>query len=53
MVAYTTIINSIFAILIAVALYTVSSKADGAFLLNLLYYVIITPVITVVLTKVM
>lgn len=53
MVAYTTIINSIFAILIAVALYTASSKADGAFLLNLLYYVIITPVITVVLTKVM
>ena len=53
MVAYTTIINSIFAILIAAALFAARNEADGYFLLNLLYYIIITPIITVVLTKVM
>ena len=53
MMAYTTIINSIFAILIAAALFAARDGADGHFLLNLLYYIIITPIITVVLTKVM
>ena len=53
---YTVAINSVFAILIA-AVYLLggvkSGTADPEFLLNLLFYIIITPIITVTLTKMM
>lgn len=56
MMGYTVAINSIFAILIA-ATYLFgnvkSGSADSTFLLNLLFYIIITPIITVTLTKMM
>lgn len=50
MVAYTTIINAVFSVLIAAAFFF---TASNAFLLNLLFYIIITPVITVTLNKIM
>lgn len=50
MVAYTTIINAVFTILIAAAFFF---TASNTFLLNLLFYIIITPVITVTLNKIM
>lgn len=49
-------INAVFAILIAAAFFfggVNSGTADNAFLLNLLFYIIITPIITVTLTKMM
>ena len=50
MVLYTTIINAVFSVLIATAfLFT----ASDAYLLNLLFYIIITPIITVTLNKIM
>lgn len=54
MVLYTTLINAIFSVLIAAMLF-VSSRGSitNEFLLNLIYYIIITPVITVTLTKIM
>ena len=54
MVLYTTLINAIFAVLIAASLF-VSARGSitNEFLLNLIYYIIITPVITVTLTKIM
>ena len=56
MMGYTVAINSVFAILIA-AVYLLggvkSGTADPEFLLNLLFYIIITPIITVTLTKMM
>lgn len=50
MVAYTTIINAVFTILIAAAFFF---TASNIFLLNLLFYIIITPIITVTLNKIM
>ena len=50
MVFYTTIINSVFAVLIATAFFF---TASDAYLLNLLFYIIITPIITVTLNKIM
>lgn len=50
MVAYTTIINAVFTILIAAAFFF---TASNTFLLNLLFYIIITPIITVTLNKIM
>lgn len=56
MMGYTVAINSVFAIMIA-ATYLFgnvkSGTADSTFLLNLLFYIIITPIITVTLTKMM
>lgn len=52
MVIYTTIINAIFAVLIAAALFT-SNGVTNTFLLNLIFYIIITPIITVTLNKIM
>ena len=56
MTAYTTAINAVFALLIA-ATYLFggvkSGSVDNTFLLNLLFYIIITPIITVTLTKMM
>jgi ATP-binding cassette subfamily B protein len=53
MVFYTTIINAIFAVLIGMTLLTVNGRPSNEFLLNLLYYIIITPIITVTLTRIM
>lgn len=52
----TTAINSVFAILIAATFWlggVKSGSADGTFLLNLMFYIIITPIITVTMTKMM
>ena len=53
MVAYTTIINAVFAVLIAAAFFFSQHGGDNHFLLNLLFYIIITPIITVTLNKIM
>ena len=54
MVLYTTLINAIFAVLIAASLFVFArGSITNEFLLNLIYYIIITPVITVTLTKIM
>lgn len=50
MVLYTTIINAVFSVLIATAFFF---TASDAYLLNLLFYIIITPIITVTLNKIM
>lgn len=50
MVLYTTIINTVFSVLIATAFFF---TASDAYLLNLLFYIIITPIITVTLNKIM
>lgn len=53
MVGYTTTINAVFAILIAAAFWFSKGTDDKTFLLNLLFYIIITPIITVTLNKIM
>ena len=53
MVGYTTTINAVFAILIAAAFWLSKGTDDKTFLLNLLFYIIITPIITVTLNKIM
>lgn len=56
MIGLTTAINSVFAILIAATFWlggVKSESADGTFLLNLMFYIIITPIITVTMTKMM
>lgn len=53
MVFYTTAINSVFAVLIAAALVFTKNGVTNEFLLNLLFYIIITPIITVTLNKIM
>ena len=53
MMCYTTLVNGIFAVLIAVALVMASGGVTNEFLLNLVYYIIITPIITLTLTKIM
>ena len=50
MVLYTTIMNAVFSVLIATAFFF---TASDAYLLNLLFYIIITPIITVTLNKIM
>lgn len=50
MVLYTTIINAVFSVLIATAFFF---TASDAYLLNLPFYIIITPIITVTLNKIM
>lgn len=50
MVLYTTIINAVFSVLIATAFFF---TASDRYLLNLLFYIIITPIITVTLNKIM
>lgn len=52
MMGYTTIINAVFAVLIAAAMIFTSSGVTTSFFVDLLFYVIITPVITVTLTKI-
>lgn len=53
MVLYTTIVNAVFAVLIAAAFLFSAGKTDNGFLLNLIFYIIITPIITVTLNKIM
>lgn len=53
MMFYTTLVNGIFAVLIAAAMAMASDGVTNEFLLNLMYYIIITPVITLTLTKIM
>lgn len=53
MMCYTALVNGIFAVLIAAALVMTSDGVTNEFLLNLMYYIIITPIITLTLTKIM
>lgn len=53
MIIYTTAINGIFAVLIAAALVMTGGGVSQDLLLNLLFYIIFTPIITVTLTKIM
>lgn len=53
MLCYTTAINGVFAVLIGGALFITSHSVSNEFLLNLLFYIIITPIITVTLNKIM
>ena len=53
MLFYTAAIHGVFAFLIAGALFFTRSGVTNAFLLNLLFYIIITPVISLTLTKIM
>ena len=50
---YTLAVNSVFVFLIAGAFLFASGGTDGGALLNLLFYIIITPVISLTLTKLM
>ena len=53
MMLYTAAINGVFAVLIAAALVMTGHGVTSDFLLNLLFYIIITPVISLTLTKIM
>lgn len=53
MMFYTTAINAVFAVLIAAALVMTQNGVSDTFLLNLLFYIIVTPIISVTLTKIM
>ena len=53
MMFYTAAINGVFAFLIAGGLLFTKSSVTPEFLLNLLFYIIITPVISLTLTKIM
>ena len=53
MMCYTMLVNGTFAVLVAAALVMTSGGVTNEFLLNLMYYIIITPIITLTLTKIM
>ena len=53
MMFYTAAINGVFAFLIAGALWFTAGGVTPGFLLNLIFYIIITPVISLTLTKIM
>ena len=53
MMFYTAAINGVFAFLIAGALWFTAGGVTTGFLLNLIFYIIITPVISLTLTKIM
>lgn len=53
MLFYTTAVNGVFAFLITAALLFTQDGVTNDFLLNLLFYIIITPVISLTLTKIM
>lgn len=53
MMLYTAAINGVFAFLIAGALWFTHGGVTSAFLLNLIFYIVITPVISLTLTKIM
>ncbi|MDD3402984.1 MAG: ABC transporter ATP-binding protein [Hespellia sp.] len=53
MILYTTMINAVFAVLTAAAFLFTANGITNTFLLNLIFYIIITPIITVTLNKIM
>lgn len=54
MALYTTLVNSCFSVLIGMTLFVAKDgEVDGHFLLNLLYYIIVTPAIAVTLNRLM
>lgn len=53
MVGFTTLINAIFAILIAAAYWLGGESGNRELFVNLLFYIIITPILTVTLGKIM
>ena len=53
MMFYTAAINGVFVFLIAVALLFTQDQVTTEFLLNLVFYIIITPIISVTLTRIM
>ena len=54
MVLYTTLVNSCFSVLIGLTLFVAKDgEVNGHFLLNLLYYIIVTPAIAVTLNRLM
>lgn len=53
MMFYTTAVNGVFVFLIAGAILFTRDGYDAEFLLNVLFYIIITPVISVTLTRIM
>lgn len=54
MTLYTTLVNATFAVLIGITLWAShNGSADSTFLMNLLYYVIITPIVAVTLNRIM
>lgn len=53
MMLYTAAVNGVFAFLIAGALIMTKNGVTDEFLLNLIFYIIITPVISLTLTKIM
>lgn len=54
MVLYTTLVNSCFSVLIGLTLFVAKDgEVNGHFLLNLLYYIIVTPAIAVALNRLM
>lgn len=53
MMLYTAAINGVFVFLIAGAIFFTRNGVTNEFLLNLLFYIIITPVISLTLTKIM
>lgn len=53
MVLYTTAINGVFVFLIAGGILLTRSGVSSQFLLNLILYIIITPIISITLTKIM
>ena len=53
MTAYTVVINMLFAVLIAVALWHGNNSASPEFFPNLMFYIIFTPVIAVIFFKLM
>lgn len=53
MIVYITVINGIFALLILAGIIFTQGGVDGTFLLNLIFYIIFTPIIATTLTKIM
>lgn len=53
MTFYTTCINAVFAILIGATFWMMPGGKNSTFLVNLIFYIIITPIITVTLSKMM
>ena len=53
MMCYTAAINGVFAFLIAGGLFLTRNGVTAEFLLNLIFYIVITPIISVTLTKIM
>ncbi len=52
MMGFMTCINAIFAFIVAAAFMVTKNGADNAAILNIMYYIIVTPLVTVALTKI-